>query len=146
MFALLNGPTPMQTPFLTGPKDKVQSCALSRPLLIPGFQRLDGSAYYIPNRKLLEMIVLPIYRKDNLGPREMQTKTIAWQNKHDVVGIRRELKSYMDKIQSLIERGKFPKTGFLFELCNPLGDEDFLIKTCVRCQCPYCEISSCRGS
>lgn len=136
----------MQTPFLTGPPDKVQSCALSRPLPIPGFLRLDGFAYYIPNRRLLEMVILPIYKKDNLGPREMQTKTIPWPNKHDVVGIRRELKSYMDVLQGRMEKGKFPTTGSLYELCNPLGDEDFLTNVCVRCQCPYCEISSCRGS
>lgn len=132
----------MQTPFLTGPRDKIQSCAISRPLPIPGFQRLDGAAYYIPNRRLLEMVVLPIYKSDNLGPREMQTKTIPWANKHDVVGLRRELKNYMDQVQDRIKKGKFPASGFLYETCNVLGDEDFLAKTCVRCRCPYCEISS----
>lgn len=134
----------MQTPFLTGPREKVQTCAISRPLQLPGFQRLDGIAYYIPNRKLLEMIVLPIYKSNNLGPREMQTKTISWPNKHDVVGIRRELKSYMDNVQGRMSKGTFPTSGFLFEMCNVLEDEDFLAKTCARCQCPYCEISSGR--
>lgn len=129
-------PTPPHTRCMT---------SFDRRLQVPGYSKVEASAFYTPTAFVLRLQVIFHPSPKNRGPRLLENKVVQWMRIHNVAGMRKALEEYVDSLEKSLTARTYPERTSLYERCNPSGDLDFLEKTCADCICPHCEIATSLG-
>lgn len=116
--------------------------SFERRIQVPGYFKLDASAFYVQTASVLRLQVIFHPSGQNRGPRLLEQKVMQWYRIQNVSGMRKALEEYAEFLEKAIAAKTHPARASLYEQCNPSGDIEFLEKVCSTCTCPHCEIAT----
>lgn len=117
-------------------------CELEERLPYSGFSKMRGTVYYLVRARKLRFEIYLTLSPNNLAAPPWVREVEDLVGGFDGREVRQALQQRMEKLRQQISDGQFPVRSTLLDQCNVGGAEDFLISNCMRCACPWCDISS----